>query len=120
MHGRPDVVEELNLNDWLHAARGVANGATDNIGFSQRRVEDALGTELVLKSRGELEDAAFSLDFRERLRTAGVCHVLAIDDDAGVTAHLVVEAGIDEVGHCARATSLCTAGDASAGKTRTL
>ena len=36
VHGRPDVVEELNLDDGLHAAGSVADGPAYDIGFSER------------------------------------------------------------------------------------
>ena len=99
VHGRPDVIEELNFDDRLHAAHGVADGAADDVGLGQRRVEDALGAELGLQAGGELEDAALAFDLGERLFAAGVGHVFAEDDDARVAAHLVVQAGVDEVGH---------------------
>ena len=99
VHGRPDVVEELDFDDRLHAADGVADGAADDVGLGQRRVEDALGAEFGLQAGGELEDAAFALDLGERVFAAGVGHVFAVDDDARIAAHLVVQAGVDEVGH---------------------
>ena len=46
VHGRPDVVEELNLDDRLQPARGHADGAAYNIGLRQRRVEDAVAAKL--------------------------------------------------------------------------
>ena len=106
VHGGPDVVEELNLDHRLHAADGVADGAAHDIGLGQRRVEDPLGAELGLQAGGELEDAALALDLGERLLAAGVGHVFAIDDDARVAAHLVVQAGVDQVGHGARIAAL--------------
>jgi ParB-like chromosome segregation protein Spo0J len=66
VHGGPDVVEELNFDDGLHAARGVADGAADDVGLGERRVEDALGAELGLQAGGELEDAALAFDLGER------------------------------------------------------
>ena len=39
----------------------VAHGAADDVGFGQRRVEDALGAELGLQAGGQLEDAALAL-----------------------------------------------------------
>ncbi len=50
---------------------------------------------------------------------AGVGYVLAIDDDAWIAAHLVVEAGVDEIGHGARATRLGAAGNAAASEAGT-
>ena len=114
MHGRPDVVEELNLDDGLHASHGIADGPAHDIGFGQRRVEDALGAELGLQAGGELEDAAFALDLSQRLFAAGVGHVFAIDHDARIAAHLVVQAGVDQVGHGAGFAALFAAGFAAA------
>ena len=78
---------------------GVTDGAAHDVGLGQRRVEDALRAELGLQPGGELEDAALALDLGQRLFAAGVGHVLAEDDDARVAAHLVVQAGVDQVGH---------------------
>ena len=39
---RPDVVEELDLDDRLQAAQRHADGAADDVGFGERRVEDAV------------------------------------------------------------------------------
>ena len=63
------------------------------------RVEDALGAEFGLQAGGELEDAALAFDLGERVFAAGVGHVFAVDDDARIAAHLVVQAGVDQVGH---------------------
>src|SRR6266852_3246599 len=57
-HGRPDVVEELNFRDGLQAARGHADGAADDAGFRQRRIENAGAAEAALQAGGSLEDAA--------------------------------------------------------------
>src|SRR4030095_14223288 len=57
-HRRPDVVEELDLHDGLEAQRGEAYRATHDVGFRQRRVVDALGTEELLQAPGDAEDAA--------------------------------------------------------------
>ena len=102
VHGRPDVVEELNLDHRLHAAHRIADGAADDVGFGQRRVEDALRSEFGLQAGGELEDAALAFDLGERIFAAGIGHVFAVDDDARIAAHLVAQAGVDQVGHGAR------------------
>src|SRR5580700_2844949 len=49
-HGGPDVVEELNLDHRLHPARGHADRATHDVRFRQRRIEYAIGTEVVLQA----------------------------------------------------------------------
>ena len=60
----------------------------------------------VLQARRQLENSAFALHFVRALFAAGVGHIFAIDDDARIAAHLVVQAGIDEVGHGARSAAL--------------
>ena len=92
VHGRPDVIEELNLDHRLDAAQSVAHGPAYDVRFGERRIEDAIGAKLGLQARGELEDAALSLHFVERLHAAGVGHVFAVDHDALVAAHLVAQA----------------------------
>src|SRR4051812_25880260 len=57
LHRRPDVIEELYLNDGLHAACRHADGATDDIGFRQRRVKNAVRAEVALQTRSQLEDS---------------------------------------------------------------
>src|ERR1700687_4899845 len=59
-HRRPDVVEELNLDDRLQAAGGHAGGAPHNGGLRERRIEYAVIAELTLQAEGELEDSAFA------------------------------------------------------------
>jgi hypothetical protein len=41
-HRRPDVVEELNLDHRLQLARRHPDRAADDVGFGERRVEDAV------------------------------------------------------------------------------
>ena len=42
VHGRPDVVEELDFDYRLHPSESVADGPAHDVGFAERRVEDAL------------------------------------------------------------------------------
>jgi hypothetical protein len=88
-HGRPDVIEELDLRHGLHAARGHADGAADDIGFGQRRIENAPGAEFLLQTCGRLENAALPFYFLEVILTAAVGHVFAEDDDTLVAGHFV-------------------------------
>ena len=67
-----------------------------------------------MQAGGEFEDAAFAFNFIERLVAAGISYVFAIDHNARIASHLVVQAGVDQVGHGARTASLCTAGFSSA------
>ena len=101
MHGGPDVVEELNLHHRLESAHGHAEGAAHDVGFGQRRVEDALGAELALQAAGDLEDSALALQLLvvQIFFVGAVGDILAEDDDALVAPHLVAQAEVDEVGH---------------------
>ena len=56
---------------------------------------------VALQSRGQLEDAALALHLllAQILLAAAVGHILAEHHDALVALHLVLEAGVDEVGH---------------------
>ena len=112
MHGGPDVIEELNLDDRLETAGRHAEGAADDVGFGQRRVEDAVGAELALQAGGEFEDAALAFDLLvfQILLAGAVGDIFAEDDDALVAPHFVVQAGVDEVGHGA----VAALGDADA------
>src|SRR5262249_60123435 len=60
--GRPDVIEELDLHHRLQAARGHAGAATDDVGLSQRRIENTLAAEFRLQAGGQLKDAALAFD----------------------------------------------------------
>ena len=59
-HRRPDVVEELDLDDRLDAARRHADGAADDVGLGERRVEDAVAAVRALQAVRDLEDAALA------------------------------------------------------------
>src|SRR5207344_2797513 len=94
-HRGPDVVEELNLDDGLEAARGHAGGAADDVGLGERRVEDPVAAERPLEAVRDLEYAALARDRRQRVRSTAVGYVLAKDDDPRVAGHLVLEGAID-------------------------
>jgi hypothetical protein len=76
---RIDEAFELRLGDRLHALRGQADGEAGDRRLVQRRVDHALGAELLLQARGGAEHAAVDAD------------VLAEHDDDGSRAHLVGE-----------------------------
>jgi len=59
-HRRPDVVEELDLDDRLDAACRHADTAPDDARFGERRVVDAFAAELALQAVRHLEYAALS------------------------------------------------------------
>src|ERR1700691_5253736 len=100
-HGGPDVVEELNLDYWFQSARSHARGPTHNGGLGQRRVEDAVGAELVLQAEGEFEDSAFAFHqlALQVLFAAAIGHVFTEDHDALVALHFVAQSYVDQVGH---------------------
>ena len=98
-HGGPDVVEELNFGDGLHAARGHADGAADNAGFREGRVEDAVRTVFTLQARSGFENAALPFYVAQIFLAAGVGDVFAEDGDAFVASHFVVQCGSDHFDH---------------------
>src|SRR2546427_10836267 len=65
--GGPDVVEELNLNDRLQAARGHADSSTHDVSFRQRRIEYPCAAKLALQICRDFEYAAFAFDLVEKL-----------------------------------------------------
>ena len=98
-HRRPDVVEELDLDDRLQLARRHADAAADDRRFGERRVEDAIVAVQALQPVRDLEDAAFAGDDVQNLRAAGVGDVFAEHDDARIARHLVLERAIDRADH---------------------
>ena len=98
-HRRPDVVEELNLDHRLQPARRHADGAADDVGFGERRVEDAIVAVEPLQPVRQLEDAALAGHDRQRVLLAGIRDVLAEDDDARVARHLVLQRPVDRRDH---------------------
>src|SRR5208283_504863 len=76
-------------------------GAADNVGFGQRRIEDAVGAELELQASGQFEDSSLAFDqfLLEILFAAGVGYILSEDDDTLIAVHLVAQRGVDEVRH---------------------
>ena len=78
VHGRPDVVEELDLDDRLQPPRRHADGASNNIGLGQGRIEDAITAVFRLQANGQLEHTAFALQvaLREIFHPAGIRNVL--------------------------------------------
>ena len=65
LHGRPDVVEELDLGYRPQASSGLADGAADDVGFGHRRVVAAVLAEPALEPEGGAEHTAFALQFAE-------------------------------------------------------
>src|ERR1700730_17470112 len=61
-HRGPDVVEELDFDDWLEAAGRHARRAPYTRCLGERSVEHAIVAELALQAEGELKDSAFAFD----------------------------------------------------------
>ena len=83
-HGRPNIVEELDLDHRFHPALGQANGAADNARFRQRTVEAAVAAELDLQSCCGLKNSALAFHFRQVRFPAAIGHVLAEHDHARI------------------------------------
>ena len=98
-HGRPDVVEELDFGDGLQSARGHADGAADDVGFGERRVENAIGAVFALQAGSGFEDAALPFHVLEIFFAAGVGNVFAENGDALVARHFVGERGGNHFDH---------------------
>jgi len=104
-HGRPDVVQELDLRHRLQTARGHADRTAHDGGFRQRCVKAALRAELDLQPSGGFEYPALALDFPQILSPAAIGHILAKDPDAGIAPHLLAQRGVDRVHHRYRIAS---------------
>src|SRR6185312_4343130 len=102
MHGRPDVIEELNLKHRLKSASSHSDRATNDVRLRQRRVKDAGAAKLSLEISCHLEYAALTLHFFEILLTRAIGDVFAENDDARVSSHLGVQATINQIDHRAR------------------
>src|SRR5215467_14931731 len=74
---------ELNLSDGFQAVNGKANGGSDNGGFRERRIHDALVAEL------------FQQSLRDSEHTAIFSHVLTEDQNTRISFHLLFERQID-------------------------
>src|SRR6266436_7821315 len=90
-HCRPDVVEELDFGDGLQPARSHADGAADDAGFGQGRIENAIVAVLSLQAGGGLENAALPFYVLQIFAAAGVGYVFTEDGDALVARHFVGE-----------------------------
>ncbi len=88
-HGRPDIVEELNLRDGLQSSRGHADGPADDVGFRQRRIKNALSAIFFLQPGGGFEYAALPFDLLQIFFAADVRHVLAKNENAFIAGHFV-------------------------------
>src|SRR5216683_359977 len=98
-HGRPDVIEELDFGDGLEAAGGHADGAANDAGFREGRVENAILAVFSLQAGGGFEDAALAFDVLQIFVAAGVGDIFAENGDALVAGHFVGERGGDHFNH---------------------
>src|SRR4051794_30332412 len=64
-HGRPDVVEELDLGTWPQTADALADRPADDVGLGERGVEAACDAEGPLQPVRCAEHAALALHVGE-------------------------------------------------------
>ena len=86
LHGRPDVIEELDLGHGPQSPHALAHSPANDIGFGQGRVVTAVGAELSLQAESGTENASFTLELVQELGR-GVSHILAEDSDPGILGH---------------------------------
>src|ERR1700683_5434335 len=98
-HRGPNVVEELDFGDGLKAAQRHSYRPPDAGNLSQRCIEDAIRTKTPLKACCRLEDAAFTLYFREAVLAAYIRYVLAEYENPLVHGDFVGEGGGNHVHH---------------------
>src|SRR5206468_12878963 len=89
--GRPDIVEELDLDHRLEPAGGEPDGPPDDVGLGEGRVVYPIAPEGALQSPGDLEDAALALDVPQILFPAAIGHILPEQDDSWIPHHLIAE-----------------------------
>ena len=87
VEARKDKVDELDFSDWLETVERHADCGTDDAGFGQWRVDDAIRSELVDESFGDQKDSAANAD------------VLAQDDHILVALHLLHQRGLERLHH---------------------
>ena len=87
VHGRIDVVGELDLGDGLQAVHRHADGRGDDAAFGDRRVEHAMFAVLSLQAVGDAEHAA------------EVTHVFAHHDHRRIARHHHVHGGVQGLDH---------------------
>ena len=87
VHGRVDVVGELDFGDGLQAVHRHADGRGDDAAFGDRRVEHAMFAVLSLQAVGDAEHAA------------EIAHVFAHDDHGRVARHHDVHGGVQGLDH---------------------
>src|SRR5258708_12025446 len=61
-HGRPDIIEKLNLRDGLQPPRGHPYGAPYDAGLRERSIENAVAAVPALQSRRSLNDPPLAFD----------------------------------------------------------
>src|SRR5687768_194482 len=104
MHGRPDVIEKLNLSHRLQSARRHPNRAPDDVRFGEWRIEYANTAKLSLQVRSNFEYAALAFHFSEKLFARAIGDVLAENNNARVARHFGMHGAIDQIDHRARIT----------------
>ena len=97
--GRPDVVEELDLDHRFEPARSQPDGPANDVGLGQRRVVDAVAPERALQPPGDLEHPTLPLHVAEVPFPAAIRHILAEDHDPRIACHFVAQADVEQVDH---------------------
>ena len=85
---RPDVVEELDLDDGVHPSERLSDGSSNDVRLSERRVVHPLCPELRLKAMRDFENTALSLHLTQRRGFGHVGDVFAEHHDARIALHL--------------------------------
>ncbi len=88
LHGRPDIVGELDLDDRLETRRCETDRRAYDGGFRERRVEAPVSAEPGREIARGRKDAAFFSG-----------HVFTVDDNAFVALHLFLERRVDRIDH---------------------
>jgi hypothetical protein len=98
-HRRPDVVEELDLDDRLQAAHRHADRTPDDVRLRERCIEHPVIPELPLQSVGGLEDTALAGHLVDDVALARIGDVLTEHHHQRVALHFVVQRAIDRRDH---------------------
>src|ERR1700676_4897155 len=92
-HRWPDVIEELNLGDRLHASRGHSDGAPHDARFRNRSVEHTSGPKSPLQIHSGLENSALAFHTVQIVFVAAIRDVLAKYYNPFVARHFVGQRG---------------------------
>ena len=99
MIGGPNIVEELNLHDWLDPACGESYCTPNDVRFRQRRIVNALGAELLLQTPCDFEDSTLAPHLVDVLLAGNIGDILPKHDNARVPQHLIPHTLVEEIHH---------------------